>query len=114
MSSNDQPSSTDARLVFDSEHPALRGHFPGNPLVPGVLLLDEVLHRIEADSPGHRQWRIREVKFHRGVSPEQSLRLEHRLQADGGIRFELHCAEILIAEGTLERPTAGEPARTDD
>ena len=34
------------------DHPALAGHFPGNPLVPGVLILDEVVQAAQ-------QWRGR-------------------------------------------------------
>jgi 3-hydroxymyristoyl/3-hydroxydecanoyl-(acyl carrier protein) dehydratase len=31
-----------ARLIVPPAHPVLAGHFPGAPLVPGVLLLDAV------------------------------------------------------------------------
>ena len=34
------------------DHPALAGHFPGDPLVPGVLILDEVVQAAQ-------QWRGR-------------------------------------------------------
>jgi 3-hydroxymyristoyl/3-hydroxydecanoyl-(acyl carrier protein) dehydratase len=27
-------------VVFTSDHPALAGHFPGDPIVPGSILLD--------------------------------------------------------------------------
>lgn len=30
-----------------ASHPALAGHFPDNPIVPGVLLLGEVLLAVE-------------------------------------------------------------------
>ena len=38
--------------VIAKDHPALAGHFPGNPIVPGVLILDEVMRAAE-------QWRGR-------------------------------------------------------
>ena len=34
------------RLAHD--HPAARGHFPGNPIVPGAVLLSEALRRVAA------------------------------------------------------------------
>ena len=31
-------------MVIDKHHPSLDGHFPGNPVVPGVVILDQVMH----------------------------------------------------------------------
>lgn len=31
---------------FAADHPTAAGHFPGNPIIPGALLLAEVLHSI--------------------------------------------------------------------
>jgi len=44
-----------------SAHPALPGHFPGNPIVPGVVLLDRVAAALEKN--GSRLARIGVVKF---------------------------------------------------
>ena len=30
-------------VTIAAEHPALAGHFPGAPILPGVLLLDEMV-----------------------------------------------------------------------
>ena len=35
-------------LRLAPDHPAARGHFPGNPIVPGAVLLSEVLRRVAA------------------------------------------------------------------
>lgn len=54
------------RLEFDLcvpiDHPSLVGHFPGNPIVPGVLLLDAILARVE-HATGRRAVRLQQVKF---------------------------------------------------
>ena len=34
-------------FVVEPCHPCLPGHFPGSPLVPGVVVLDQVLAAIE-------------------------------------------------------------------
>ena len=34
--------------VFEADHPASRGHFAGNPIIPGAVLLNEVVAAIAA------------------------------------------------------------------
>jgi 3-hydroxyacyl-[acyl-carrier-protein] dehydratase len=36
-------------FAVEPAHPALPGHFPGHPIVPGVLLLDHVLNAATAE-----------------------------------------------------------------
>ena len=33
-------------IHLSPRHPALAGHFPGNPIVPGVVLLDHAIHAL--------------------------------------------------------------------
>lgn len=53
------------------------GHFPGNPVLPGVVLVDWVMHLAEAhlSLPG-RFAGLRTVKFHHRVQPGDELTLE--------------------------------------
>jgi 3-hydroxymyristoyl/3-hydroxydecanoyl-(acyl carrier protein) dehydratase len=35
-------------ITFSPDHPSTRGHFPGNPVIPGALLLSEALRAVGA------------------------------------------------------------------
>jgi len=88
-------------LRIDAEHPALTGHFPGFPIVPGVVLLDEMLHAIDqTHSAGASPWHIDTVKFHHIARPGENLQLKFEWHPDGVVRFELHHADTLLVSGS--------------
>ena len=89
-------------LTVARDHPAFEGHFPGHPVLPGVVLLAEALAAIEAAS-GRKadQWTISSAKFLAPVAPGTPLTLVHESLASGGIRFEIRSAHGPVATGAL-------------
>lgn len=66
-----------------ADHPALPGHFPDNPVVPGVVLLELVQRQARVlagfrDGPTHWQ----RIKFLKPVRPEEPIRLHIEGTAD--------------------------------
>ncbi|MCW8929337.1 MAG: hypothetical protein OQL19_03750 [Gammaproteobacteria bacterium] len=37
--------SFEKQMFISHEHPSLTGHFPNNPIVPGVVILDQVIRK---------------------------------------------------------------------
>ena len=101
--------SAPALLTVPTDHPALTGHFPGAPVLPGVLLLDEVVRAVEiASGAGGGRWRIGTAKFVRPVRPGETLSLGHEPQPNGSIRFSISRAGQPVAHGVLVPIAAGE------
>jgi 3-hydroxyacyl-[acyl-carrier-protein] dehydratase len=89
-------------LRIGARHPSLPGHFPGRPVVPGVVLLDEVLACARRELAGALA-RIPQVKFVAPLLPEQDARIE--LDADAGTRrarFRVLRGDVLLASGELQ------------
>lgn len=87
-------------LRIAPEHPALPGHFPGAPLVPGVVLLERVAAALAA-------WRGASVarldaKFVQPLLPDEAATIT--LRDEGArVRFEVARAAdgCALARGTL-------------
>ena len=67
---------------FPPEEPFFRGHFPGNPLVPGVIIAEALAQTagIAAGQPGRsfHLTAIKGMKFLRPVKPSEVLSLHAR------------------------------------
>lgn len=89
-------------LNIAADHPAFSGHFPAFPVLPGAMLLDEMLKAIElARGIDLKSWHISSAKFLYAVRPRDVLVLEHDAAAPGSIHFTIRVAERKVASGTL-------------
>ena len=88
-------------LPIAADHPAYAGHFPGHPILPGVVIVAEVLAAIERDTGrAASSWRIDNVKFISPVTPGMPLRLLHDADAKS-VRFEVIGPSGPVAVGRL-------------
>jgi 3-hydroxymyristoyl/3-hydroxydecanoyl-(acyl carrier protein) dehydratase len=96
---------TSTPLALAVPHPATEGHFPGAPILPGVVLLDEAVRAIERDL-GTRptRWRVSAVKFLSPAAPGEALTLTHERLAGGTIRFTISSGERTVATGQMSAP----------
>lgn len=89
-------------LTIPGDHPAFAGHFPGMPIVPGVVLLDAAVHAIcQARGQSGQAWQIGAVKFLSPLQPGASVVIEHEVQTNGVIRFDIAEGERRIVSGSI-------------
>lgn len=83
------------------DHPALPGHFPGRPIVPGVLVLDHVLDAVEAaHGPLRGGLRLPQVKFLQPLLPGETACIALEGAAPRW-RFKVLRGDILLASGEV-------------
>jgi 3-hydroxymyristoyl/3-hydroxydecanoyl-(acyl carrier protein) dehydratase len=88
------------QFVFDPSHPALPGHFPGAPVVPGVLVLEQVVAAIEAAHGPLASLRLPQVKFVQPLLPGERAQVAIEGEAPRW-RFRVTRDEARIASGEI-------------
>ncbi|MDE2202798.1 MAG: AMP-binding protein [Burkholderiaceae bacterium] len=90
------------RFSIPPDHPALPGHFPGHPIVPGVVLLDHALQRIGAAlGRSFDACKISSAKFLSPAAPGDQLDVAFDTAASGTIRFTIRMGDRDVASGVL-------------
>jgi 3-hydroxyacyl-[acyl-carrier-protein] dehydratase len=96
-------SEASSRLALDEANPLFSGHFPGEPILPGVAHLGlalqaaEQLEKRPVVLSGVRDFRLRQV-----VRPGDEVEVRvNRTSRAGEIRFEVRKGDLVASSGVL-------------
>jgi 3-hydroxymyristoyl/3-hydroxydecanoyl-(acyl carrier protein) dehydratase len=98
----DPPTKHAATLCVPKQHPALAGHFPGNPIVPGVMILDAVISAAQTwlGTAFHVE-RLAYAKFLAPLKPEETVQIDLLRQARR-LEFVVHRGGTALAKGAFD------------
>ncbi len=86
-----------AHFTVLAGHPSLPGHFPGRPIVPGVLLLDAVFQAAALAAP----IRLVRAKFTAPVGPGEEVSVIFERPAPDRLAFTCHCRGLRVLWGEV-------------
>ncbi len=94
------------KIIFDldvpAEHPSFTDHFPGDPIVPGALLLQWIFLKIEKLEPKIKITKVKSVKFLNAVIPRDNCKIEIGFLSNNSfLSLKCVCNEKLICSGKL-------------
>lgn len=99
-------------LSIGLDHPSLPGHFPGHPVVPGVVMLEEVIETLR-DCLGRDLviTGLPAVKLSSPLRPGETVTIAIQPESDDTAGFTCRVKDRAVAAGTIrfQRPA---PIRT--
>lgn len=103
LARQETPDSVDLRLHLEAGHRAFAGHFPGHPVLPGVVQLAwaQQLGR-EAFGLEAAVTRLEQIKFRALIQPDCIVELRLRYDAGRGkLSFEYRDGDRVFSSGRL-------------
>ena len=84
-----------------ASHRSIPGHFPGNPIVPAVVILDEVIAACNEWQPAIQIEGISNVKFVSPLRPDQKFNISLSYEGKKSVTFECLTNDITLVSGKL-------------
>lgn len=97
--------------IVPGDHPALAGHFPGDPLLPASALLDWIDQLAISTFGCGLTSGSTQAKFMRTARPGERLEALLMPRADGGFSFEVRSGDELAASGRCRPDDAARAER---
>lgn len=88
------------QFTIPLQHPALAGHFPGRPVVPAVVILDEILAAAARWDATVRVCGVIQAKFTTTLLPGQACAIDFR-SSPAGLRYVCAVDGRTVASGLL-------------
>ncbi len=96
----------DGKVIMHLSIPAeleyFKGHFPGNPVLPGVVQTHWAIH-LACDYLGTPDTikKLEVIKFQNLILPNMELLLTLELKANGKLQFSYQCGEKRMSSGRV-------------
>lgn len=97
---------------YEIGHRATEGHFTGHPIIPGVVILADVMRAFRTQHTHQdmlsARYTIRAAKFLRPVLPGQTMSIALNIAEWNGaenrlaVSFECTVADAIVAKGSLD------------
>lgn len=89
-------------VTIGANHPSLAGHFPGHPVVPGVVVLGEIMKVVRETATENIEFvGMPSAKFLSPLNPGEPLTIRLDQQGEGAAEFTCTTGSRLIASGSL-------------
>jgi 3-hydroxymyristoyl/3-hydroxydecanoyl-(acyl carrier protein) dehydratase len=89
-------------VTIGADHPSLAGHFPDHPVVPGVVMLGEIMNAIRELAQENIEFvGMPSAKFISPLNPGEPLTIRLDQQGDSAMEFTCTTGARLIASGCL-------------
>ena len=98
--------------LYEMGHRATEGHFTDRPIIPGVVILADVMHAFRKQTSHQSMlsshYAIRAAKFMRPVLPGQTMTIALKIAAMNvtenrlAVSFECTVADTMVAKGALD------------
>ena len=90
-------------VMIGRNHPAIAGHFPGHPVVPGVVVLDEVIESLQEQyGRSLTIFGLPSVKLSSPLYPDEALTITLESEDPGCALFVCQVGFRLIASGSIQ------------
>ena len=94
-----------SRFHVAADHPCLAGHFPGRPVVPGVVIVDAVRACLDGCWGDRMLLGLPQFKFLRPLLPDEPALIHWQARSAANdrleVRVDVRVDEVVVARGTL-------------
>jgi len=94
-------------FTVPEKHPSLQGHFPGHPLVPGVLTLDYVVCGLLEQFPGMELTGLPQIKFLQPLPAQIQVDVFYRHKYEMLYQFRCESQGLIIVQGQIQLAAYG-------